>query len=725
MFDGIGAELVWDGTDSVRIPERMGSPSEGQMQGTTAEQLTELSGRVCYDDKTEILSENGWVTFKELSRGVRVATVEMATNRLEYQLPTDYIADPFDGELYAVDNTKVSIRVTHNHNMVVVDKTGLVLRRAVECAGTKYKLRRSALRTNAGFKPSWIQVPPRRYINNDVEREGPGLSIKVDTDWAWFLGYYISEGSINIQGKSGDTVSIYQNSNGMGPIIETIERCGFVPAGPYDDPRKDVQQIRIGSSALVRHLIEFGVGSKNKRLPDYVFEWSIELREALLDALMYGDGTVTEHGTRVYNTASEQLADDVQQLIVELGRNANINISQCETCTMYRVRETKHGDHTVNKHERQDRSELYTGTVYCVSVPNKTLVVRRNKKVYICGNCYDSLGSKRSRKSSDYFAHIMKVRHLSISEHYHATLLVEATDTGLIDDLAYLMLNRPWVWVTPLSETSARLTMDCRVAMEFDKWSAILADLMPDYPINEASHLGTLIRDCWHDLTPSLVKRPHPASVTVAAEQLNIGSVDVVEPETDAEKWITLYLYGSRGFTHELVRHGDFTGISQRSTRYCDESMGFWTIHPLIQQYIQEADPTTALIHDAENSAFIDQARHIYKTWVKRLIPFVKGRMDPSDPYAKSTARKQARGAARGFLGNALETEIIFSASVMQWRHIFRMRAAGAADGEARYAACRALEACKKSRYADRFQDMTLVEADDGTGHMLAGGGAA
>ena len=30
---------------------------------------------------------------------------------------------------------------------------------------------------------------------------------------------------------------------------------------------------------------------------------------------------------------------------------------------------------------------LYSGMVYCVSVPNETLIVRRNGKVMVCGNC--------------------------------------------------------------------------------------------------------------------------------------------------------------------------------------------------------------------------------------------------------------------------------------------------------------------------------------------------
>ena len=340
--------------------------------------------------------------------------------------------------------------------------------------------------------------------------------------------------------------------------------------------------------------------------------------------------------------------------------------------------------------------------------------------------CYDSLGSKRSRPSAEYIKHILEVGHLSIAEHYNATMLIEGSNASFIDMVSFMVMNRPWVWVTPVSPTVVKLTLNCRVVMEFDKWSQLLTETLPNYPINQAMHLGTMIRECFHELAPRFIKEPHPASVAVAAQQLNITRTELVEPDSDAEKWITLYTYGSRGFSHEMVRHGDFTAMSQRSTRYCNEGKSPWSLHPLVQMFLrEEKDPIKQLIAETETVQFIDASKALYKAWVKRLIPFVRDKIDPEDPYAKTTARKQARGAARGFLGNALGTELVFSASVMQWRHIFKMRAAAAADAEIRYAMCKALEACKASRYADRFADLELVTASDGMGLMLDGGGAS
>jgi len=338
--------------------------------------------------------------------------------------------------------------------------------------------------------------------------------------------------------------------------------------------------------------------------------------------------------------------------------------------------------------------------------------------------CYDSLGSKRSRPSDDYIKHILEVGHLSIAEHYNATILLQANEPSFIDMISFVMLNRPWVWTTPVSPTEVRLTMNLRVVREFDRWTRVLADMIPDYPLHQASHLSVVIKNCFHDLAPRLITEPHPAGVGIAAEQLGISSAEIVEPENDAERWITLYTYGSRGFSHELVRHGDFTAMSQRSTRYCDESKSSWSLHPLMQMFVREAPEVESLVAYEETKSFIGQAQELYKAWVKRLMPFIEAKIDPDDPYAKTTARKQARGAARGLLGNALETELVFSASIMQWKHIFRMRAAAAADGEIRYAACKALEACKTTRYGDRFEDLSVTKASDGTGFMLVDGGA-
>src|SRR6516225_6478111 len=52
----LSARLVYDGGEAVYIPSEMGMPRDNQMQGTHAEQLCELAGRVCYDSLGKGLS---------------------------------------------------------------------------------------------------------------------------------------------------------------------------------------------------------------------------------------------------------------------------------------------------------------------------------------------------------------------------------------------------------------------------------------------------------------------------------------------------------------------------------------------------------------------------------------------------------------------------------------------------------------------------------------------
>jgi thymidylate synthase ThyX len=70
--------------------------------------------------------------------------------------------------------------------------------------------------------------------------------------------------------------------------------------------------------------------------------------------------------------------------------------------------------------------------------------------------------------------------------------------------------------------------------------------------------------------------------------------------------------------------------------------------------------------------------------------------------------KKQARGAARGFLSHALKTELIFTASIRQWQHMIKMRHSAYADGEIREIYADVLKVLRASAYANHFTDKEL-----------------
>lgn len=342
----------------------------------------------------------------------------------------------------------------------------------------------------------------------------------------------------------------------------------------------------------------------------------------------------------------------------------------------------------------------------------------------LCGRvCYDSLGE--GRLSEDYIKNILGVGHLSIAEHYTATIRVETDGTRLADIFA-VCLNRPWVWVNRESATTLRITTNIRGVREWEPWSEnVLAKESTYYALEVAKAVGVLLRDAFHPLAPRIVPAVDAASVWPTISKIGVTAVKMVPPEHNSERYISVYMVGSRGFSHEQVRHGDFTAISQRSTRYCEESESPWIIHPLVQAFL--AAPDVDADERARFKAAIDTviggSQELYRGLTNRLQSFIEPKL-VNDKYAKTSSRKQARGAARGFLGNALETEVIFSASVLEWLHMIRMRCAGAADAEIRNIFVELIPVLKASRYGAEFAKCELEPASDTIGMALMGGGA-
>jgi thymidylate synthase (FAD) len=195
---------------------------------------------------------------------------------------------------------------------------------------------------------------------------------------------------------------------------------------------------------------------------------------------------------------------------------------------------------------------------------------------------------------------------------------------------------------------------------------------------------------------------------------------------------LSYFLSGvSRGLTHELVRHRVGVAISQRSTRYVDENESEWIWHPLIEAYLQHQrslQPKPGGPDDGVPYTAADVAeRHMvancqetkrraelaYKDVVEQLQTWLT-----SKGVDKLTARKQARGAARGLLGNALMTEMVWTCNLRALKTFLGQRAKAAADAEIRVCANRLYEEALPyfPTYLGRYQKRPCP---DGIGYEL------
>jgi len=320
--------------------------------------------------------------------------------------------------------------------------------------------------------------------------------------------------------------------------------------------------------------------------------------------------------------------------------------------------------------------------------------------------CYDSLSAPTARGSVEYHKHLLDVKHYSVHEHAHFTLELDINSQRnlstelILAGLLSLFVNMPDVFVR-VRYPSMFVTLNLRHILEFSSY--------PNALVSDDGSFNVELRQEWEISIGSLLKLRLPLILEDRNNPQLGRLVKIVPPAVPQESFVSMFLRFSRVASHEMVRHRG--NMSQRSGRYVDESQSEFFDHPLYLQWTGNQRQTG----DVCKNALAENAKAVYDGAVRSLQDFAV-----SKGIDKATARKQARSAARFYLPHGLATEMIFTASVTHWRHIFKMRINAAADAEIRITMAQALGEMKKSRYAKYFEDMTLVPSPDGLGEVLA-----
>jgi thymidylate synthase (FAD) len=130
---------------------------------------------------------------------------------------------------------------------------------------------------------------------------------------------------------------------------------------------------------------------------------------------------------------------------------------------------------------------------------------------------------------------------------------------------------------------------------------------------------------------------------------LGWGHESILEHES-----LTVRFICDRGVTHELVRHR-LAAYTQESTRYCDYSGKIQFIEPI----------------------FFEKDSEKYNSWLK-------GVKEAAENYNDLRQKGALPEEARSLLPNSLKTEIVMTANLREWRHVFLMRTAPAAHPQIR-----------------------------------------
>lgn len=165
------------------------------------------------------------------------------------------------------------------------------------------------------------------------------------------------------------------------------------------------------------------------------------------------------------------------------------------------------------------------------------------------------------------------------------------------------------------------------------------------------THIERAARTCYQSFEKNTAEKEELAE-RLLSSCLKQGHHSVFEHVS-----VTVRIICDRGVSHELVRHR-IAAYSQESTRYCayDGSIVF-----ILPPWIKDISPG---VYADENEGYLES-----KNWQWAIA------MKNAEAAYQSLRREGwSPQRARAVLPNSLKTEIIMSANLREWRHIFTLR---------------------------------------------------
>lgn len=315
-------------------------------------------GDECLYPDTEILTNKGWKLIKDLEKNEKIAQWNNSGN-INFVYPTKYIEKDFNGNMIHWEGKHTDILATPNHQQPykTIYKNGNEFNRKKEIENIKFNYT--------------IKLPVSGK-NNGNEKLTPLMKFKIMTQADGYLGkenqkdYRIVYFSFKKQRKIDNFLEIMNETN--LPYKEIKAQAGAEKRFSVEAPKNiskylhdivDIENVNeIFVNEFIKELTKWDGSTKNEKL--------------------------------YYSTVSSKNADFIQAICALGGwkcsrtiQNDNRKESYNSTHRFYFYKKS------FRETQRLERNEIpYKGKVYCVRVPNGNIIIRRNNKVSITGNCH-------------------------------------------------------------------------------------------------------------------------------------------------------------------------------------------------------------------------------------------------------------------------------------------------------------------------------------------------
>lgn len=385
MSSGAAHLLSFVGTDT--IPAIM--YLEKYYNADVEKELIGTSIPACYDSITEILTENGWKLFKDLTNGEKVAQYHENGN-IDFVVPSDYYNMPYKGDMVKFSNKlgtrekTVDLLVTPNHRMVRLRKKDSKLE-IIEAGNESYHNRKVYGSKNC-LIVSGKSLGKERLLS-DLDR----LKIAFQADGSFYSdndkrnGKYSGELAIRFSFKKDRKINRLKN------LLDKLNYNYTM----YEKNKSGYVTFHIKTTEIFQKDLEWvNLSGKSS-------EWCLEF----LKELSHWDGNNSGLNGIMYSSTELKCVNMVQAISSLAGCKGRISeyVDKRDNSNrkiLYYINIVIEKN-TISGKVSEKSIIKYDGTVHCVSVPSKMLLVRRNNVVAVSGNTEHSIMSSLTPADGD------------------------------------------------------------------------------------------------------------------------------------------------------------------------------------------------------------------------------------------------------------------------------------------------------------------------------------
>lgn len=334
----------------------------------------------CYSADTEVLTASGWVAWPNVNASMALAAVNAETGSISFERPSRLQRVPVrqGDKLYCLQSQRLDIAVTQDHRMVVSHRrknntwSSWYFTSAASAVG-------KAVRYRLGGK---LQD---RHIPNDCPED-------VDLVQLFKLaGFFFGDGCRSSRKRpSGLRFSLRRVRK-----IAYLRSCGFAVEEQVRD------RFTVKHAQVAQWVHKHFANEQGKVIPAFVMHLPAGLFEAFADGLRNSDGT-SKHLSWAFDSTQKESLDILQAAFHLNGQAASLSLNNPNEgvghenhLPCWRLHISSRAPFAraeVNQRGRTRGTEQlipYQGEVYCATVSTGALLVRRNGKPVVCGNCLE------------------------------------------------------------------------------------------------------------------------------------------------------------------------------------------------------------------------------------------------------------------------------------------------------------------------------------------------